>query len=296
MNICQNFVKYILTNHYNIKSIFNIIIIMEQFKTNENKALLWDLISENITLDNNGKHYIYNLFNQNYNPFYQNQFNTCSSLIELNKKYIMFIRTNINEYDHKSKLVTHEDIQKNKVNQFDIEYQNQKNDFDSSINIKTPPVPDFKIKMEDEPLKETDKLIQEMIKSRNYEIDKVYQKNDIVTKNTNKLDTPSLDTPSLDTPSLDTRNLKNSNNITYIKINEELDNNIYEKEVEILDNDNSKHISWADQTIQPSISIFDKLKRKPSLNSNIDEEIIFLHKKIDKLDEKIERIISLLEK
>lgn len=269
---------------------------MEQFKTNENKALLWDLISENITLDNNGKHYIYNLFNQNYNPFYQNQFNTCSSLIELNKKYIMFIRTNINEYDHKSKLVTHEDIQKNKVNQFDIEYQNQKNDFDSSINIKTPPVPDFKIKMEDEPLKETDKLIQEMIKSRNYEIDKVYQKNDIVTKNTNKLDTPSLDTPSLDTPSLDTRNLKNSNNITYIKINEELDNNIYEKEVEILDNDNSKHISWADQTIQPSISIFDKLKRKPSLNSNIDEEIIFLHKKIDKLDEKIERIISLLEK
>ena len=38
---------------------------MEQFKTNENKALLWDLISENITLDNNGKHHIYNLFNQN---------------------------------------------------------------------------------------------------------------------------------------------------------------------------------------------------------------------------------------
>ena len=185
---------------------------MEQFKTNENKALLWDLISENITLDNNGKHHIYNLFNQNYNPFYQNQFNTCNSLMELNKKYIMFIRSNINEYDHKSKLVTHEDIQKNKVNQFDIEYQNQKNDFDSSINIKPPPVPDFKIKMEDEPLKETDKLIQEMIKSRNYEIDKVYQKNDIVTKNTNKLDTPSLDTPSLDTPSLDTRNLKNSNN------------------------------------------------------------------------------------
>ena len=65
MNICQNFVKYILTKHYNIKSISNIILIMEQFKTNENKALLWDLISENITLDNNGKHHIYNLFNQN---------------------------------------------------------------------------------------------------------------------------------------------------------------------------------------------------------------------------------------
>jgi hypothetical protein len=239
---------------------------MEQFTTNENKVLLWDLIEENLYLEATGKKYIYSLFNQHFNPFFQSEYKKSNSLMELNKKYILFIKNQINEYDKKTQMITFEDIKKNKVSQLDNEYQNQKNDFENSINIKPPPVPDFKIATEDEPLMETDKLIKEMIKSRNYEIDMVYKKNDNMIKNTD--------------------NMTKDPNKNYIHINEELDKSVYEKDIEILEQ-TDKHISWADE--QTSLNFFDKLKKKLP-DDNYKNDIIILHTKMNELNIKMEAL------
>lgn len=267
---------------------------MNRFKSIDNKKLLWDIIEEGTSLGDN-KQSIIQLFNRNYDSFYNHESQICSSLMELNKKYIFFMQNQIAVYHDnqckKKELVTFEDIQKDKSNQFDKDYQDKKNDFENSINVKPPPLPNFKIETEDTPLKETDKLIQEMIRTRNYEIDAVYKKND-KTVNTASADNNNTNKSSNSYKNVDNiiNNVETPNKM-YISINEEIDKSIIEKDVEVIDVGDKKHITWADD---PHINnIYSKLKKK-SPNVDLNSEISILHNKVDTLSIKIDAIMNII--
>ena len=262
---------------------------MNNFISDENVTLLWDIIQEeNGRLNNDMKRRIWVTFKTNINDFYAREQNNCRSLLELNKKYISMIVTYIdklkndpvkndpvkndlvkNDPNYKRQLITIEDIQTNNIKNFENELNTRKANFEEIMTVPKPPVPNFTIKTDEVPLKETDKLIQEIIKTRNYEIDQVYKKNDNMQLNNSNSKAPISD------------------NVKYININEEISPPTTS---EIIDLDKvikkDKHISWKDDTTNNNL--FAKLKKTDNPYST--EDISLINVKLDRLNDKIDHL------
>jgi hypothetical protein len=268
---------------------------MNNFVGDENVTLLWDIIQEengmiNGRFNNEMKRRIWVTFKTNINDFYTREQNNCRSLLELNKKYISMIVNYIdklkndlikndpvktdplkNDNNYKRQLITIEDIQTNNIKNFENDLNTRKANFEEIMTVPKPPVPNFAIKTDELPLKETDKLIQEIIKTRNYEIDQVYKKNDnMQLNNTNS-------------------KVSVSDNVKYININEEINPPITS---EIIDLDKvikkDKHISWKDDTIHNNL--FAKLKKTGNPYST--EDMSLINDKVDRLHSKIDYLIE----
>ena len=67
---------------------------IQTFLTNENMKLLWDVLMDNEIFQNKPREFllkINTLFNQNISDFYEKEKTNFSSLLELNKKFIIGI-------------------------------------------------------------------------------------------------------------------------------------------------------------------------------------------------------------
>ena len=275
---------------------------MNNFLTTENVNLIWDLISDEQLLSNQefGAH-IYTIFRSNLNDFFKNERGKSNSLMELNKKYITIILEIIKKEKtllsntQNNKFITTQQIQHNNLSQFESQLKNHESDFNSINNPEKPPVPKFQIEIDEEPLKETDKLIEEMIKSRNYDIDQISKQQSVPQ---NRISSKN--------------NFKNDNKtINYISINEPIDDKEIKSDIIDL---SRKQISWKDEKEIPNL--FDKLKKKTIISNEKNEtndnqfiiptnqtfdhsdlekvkfDIKSLEIKIDKIDEKIENIFN----
>jgi hypothetical protein len=269
------------------------------FLKNQNISLLWDILwDENTMIKNGSKQFgenILKVFKDNIIPFYESESNKGTSLFDMNKKYIMFILNYINnnsKNSHSEKplitkqktdekvLITYEEIQNNRQSQFEQDLNKRQNEFTNAMTLPIPPVPDFSIKLDDEPIKEISETIKQMTAQRNYDIEQINKTYLQSQQNFLKPQETSIKNEKL-TPILSKANTNNTNNtnniinnLKYIKIdnNQELDSSIYRSQVIDLNTSQEvkKHVSW-DNVMEYEMDNKRELKIKEQrINKNIN--------------------------
>jgi hypothetical protein len=153
------------------------------FTKKENVQTLWDVISdENIFrfLTPDIQSNVYSLFLNNIKGFFDNERTKTNSLVDLNKKYILLILNHIRKtYPYQpTKIKIHsepplKDLIAFEKNQFEKDLSRRQEEFEDSMSIKAPPVPEFSDKKTDIPIKEMDKILKEMQAQRNYEVEEI---------------------------------------------------------------------------------------------------------------------------
>jgi len=159
------------------------------FNKKDNIKMLWDVVSDEdifkfLTPDIQSK--IYNLFLSNIQGFFEVERTKNNSLVDLNKKYILLILNHIKKtYPYQpskikihneppvKELITYEEIQNDRKSQFEKDFSRRQEEFEDSMTIKPPPVPEFADKETDRPIKEMDKILKEMQAQRNYEVEQI---------------------------------------------------------------------------------------------------------------------------
>jgi hypothetical protein len=174
------------------------------FFKNVNVEMLWDVIIDEEIFKNKQpeiQNEIRNTFLNNIQGFYKMEQPNSSSLIELNKKYILIILNYIkktfspqkpqqfspqqfspqqiprkikisDEFIKDTKeLITYEDIQNDRTSQFERDLNKYKDEFNDAMSLPIPPVPNFSDNEKDLPIGEMEKLIKEITDKRNYDVE-----------------------------------------------------------------------------------------------------------------------------
>ena len=296
------------------------------FNTKDNIKMLWDVISDEdiftfLTPDIQCK--IYNLFLNNIQGFFEAERKKSNLLVDLNKKYILLILNHIkktypyqpskikiyNEQPQLKELITFEEIQNDRKSQFEKDFNRRQEEFEDSMTLKAPPVPEFADKESDKPIKEMDKILKEMQAQRNYEVNQINR-----TYNTsNQVDNwlkpqeTSLKTEKFQN---NVDNLEQSQNHSRFKFLNEIEPNLSP-------NNAKKNVTFSDtaeintfqEPDEEDINIFSKLKKvdkkfsdkkednvkleiyEPNIN---DDRIAKLERNVTNLNEKMDKIIALL--
>ena len=182
----------------------------EYFLANDNLEMLWELLTEETSFKNKSpknRQNIYDVFCNNLVSFNDTEKQKGADLMNMNKKYVMSMINYINNLDSKelqnntlinslnksssSNLggsnsegilkknsqkytpVTAEDIQNNRKILFEQELVKHQKDFDDVIKKHIPEELNFKIDLDDGPIKEMDKKIKEITAQRNYELQQI---------------------------------------------------------------------------------------------------------------------------
>jgi hypothetical protein len=283
------------------------------FNKKENIQMLWDVISDEEIfkfLTPNNQSNVYNIFISNIQNFYKSE-KMNNTLVDLNKKYIVLILNYINNnYPYQpskikihserpnKELITYEEIHNEKQSQFEKDLSKRQEEFESSMTLKAPPVPEFADKESDKPIKEMDRILKEMQTQRNYEVEQINR-----TYNTsNQLDNWLKPQET----SLKSDKFQNNDKL------EETQNNRF-KYINSLDQNIKKNVSFSDENEIRTFNdtdnfkeenLFSKLKKineednnflnKQNLNNN--DRITNLEKNIEILKEKMDKIIDLMIK
>jgi hypothetical protein len=178
---------------------------IKQFAQKDNIQVVWDIITEEEAfkfLSPSIQDKINNIFVTNIVPFFESEKKTSTTLVELNKKYILLIVNHIrNAYPYKvdkikiykepiaNEPITYEEIHSEKKSQFDKDFAKRQEDFYDLVNVKIPEVPTFSDNMVDTPIKEMDKIVKEMQLKRNYEVDTILRESNANAANNANRDT-----------------------------------------------------------------------------------------------------------
>jgi hypothetical protein len=176
------------------------------FLDKSNVSTLWDVIADEELFKNNSpdaKNNILQIFSENIKNFYNSESrNNKITLMEMNKKYILmilqFIKTNFplpsvkkivihNEpISLNNDFITVEERQKERISQFDKDFNKIQEDFKNAISRPIPEAPDFRDNIKEEPIIEMERAIKEMAEQRNYDmeqINKSYNESDNINGN-----------------------------------------------------------------------------------------------------------------
>ena len=287
-----------------------------------------------------------NIFNSNLKGFFDNEKQKSRNLMEINKKYISLIINYINEnFPQKQQqlqqvkqiekeLITYDDLQTDRMNQFDKKLNNIKQEFSNAMSLPVPEKPDFSDQI-DEPLTELELEIKKVMAQRNYDIEQINRNNlesntnSNTTTNTNWLKPQETSVknekinPLQQKPIIKQQTQQTQQQIRYIKIdNNDLNNEFLQNEVidinkhEQKTNSPKKQVSWNNnveyennfeddflkklKTIKPVESQIANTTNSYSNNDNeinsIKEELKTFNVKIENLTQNVNAILELLQK
>lgn len=302
---------------------------VSSFNTTDNIKMIWDVISDEdiftfLTPDIQGK--VYDLFLNNIQGFFEVERKKTNLLVELNKKYIVLVLNHIkktypyqpnkikifNEQPQTKELITFEEIQNDRKSQFEKDFNRRQEEFDDSMTLKAPPLPEFSDKESDKPIKEMDKILKEMQAQRNYEVNQInrtYTTSNHVD-NWLKPQETSLKTEKFEN---NTEKLEEPQNQSRFKFL----NDLNEIDTSLSPTNSKKNVTFSNTDIvttfqepdQEDNNIFSKLKKVEKKEDNIilqiheqningtnlnDDRIANLERNVTNLNEKIDKIISLL--
>ena len=245
-----------------------------------NIEILWEVIGEHDVFQNR------NVFETVLTEFYESENMKYGDLIMLNKAFIssiLFASQPQPQYQQPQQQtqqkipITFEELQTEKLSQFEIKLTEQEEDFKQSMARPLPQqIPNFRDKM-DEPLTEIDSIIKRTIAERNYDISQIVNAN----ANTNVSQLKSEETsikkeklsPLFFSSLNQQKNKSDAPEIKYIKI----DNNTFRETPTTIDlNKPSKHISW-NKDIQNSDGILFDQKMPPHPPPNRIEQMKTIH-------------------
>jgi hypothetical protein len=281
----------------------------QNFIKEQNISTLWDVIADEdifkfLTRDNQIN--VFKLFNENIKGFFEAEKMKQTNLIDMNKKYILiilnYIRKNFpNNMPNKIKIyqdtetkeaITYEEIQNERKSQFEIDYIKRQDEFTKAMSIDVPKKPEFKDNFTDEPISEMEEMIKEITAKRNYDIEQV---NRNYQQNNDQWLKPQ------ETSIKNEKFILSSQNQPEIKDNQE--QNKYK-------NQEQKNVSWGKNEVflpqeQEEGNIFKKLKKISNTeNTNheyenqkkMEERLINIEKKLELYNDKIDKILNLLDK
>ena len=211
------------------------------FLSNQNIELLWEVLlgeSSIQQIQNGDATNLYNMFIHNVHEFYQNEQknnNNITELVSLNKKcltqIIRSIKTpsnNSNTTNNTHNIYKIQDIHAKRQQLFEEQLAQKRNDFELSMTMQKPPVPNFTEKIENDKIQGMDELIARTIAQRNFDVSQIN--------------------------ALSSQTSQNVTKTNKIKIKEEISNNIIKSDVVELGTKNIntklKSISWDDEKNQ----------------------------------------------
>lgn len=305
---------------------------VSSFNTTDNIKMIWDVISDEdiftfLTPDIQGK--IYNLFLNNIQGFFEVERKKTNLLVELNKKYIVLVLNHIkktypyqpnkikifNEKPQTKELITFEEIQNDRKSQFEKDLNRRQEEFDDSMTLKAPPLPEFSDKESDKPIKEMNKILKEMQAQRNYEVNQINR----TYTTSNHLDNwlkpqeTSLKTEKFEN---NTEQLEEPQSQNRFKFLNDL-NNFNEIDTSLSPTNSKKNVTFSNTDIVTTFqepdeednNIFSKLKKVEKKEDNIvlqiheqningtnlnDDRIVKLERNVENLNEKVDKILALL--
>jgi hypothetical protein len=320
------------------------------FLNKDNVKILWDVISDEDIIKTQSldfKENIFNLFTSNIKGFYDVESKKATNLVELNKKYIMLVLNHSNKViknnmsteikkikisnetpNNVNELITYEEIQNDRRSQFDKDLNKRQEEFTNLMSLPVPPVPKFNDSLDDGPISEMEKAIQEITAQRNYDVEQINRNNNnnlIANSNVDNWLKPqetSVKTDKFVQPIENNNN--NGNKLKYIKIdNSEIDNSIYQNQVIDLGNNKEqespkKNVTWGknefysksqaneiklemeeiekdnDKNNDNDNNIFKLFKKVPIQTT--EEKISILQQDVKNLNTKIDNILDLLNR
>jgi hypothetical protein len=290
---------------------------INNFLHKENLNTLWDVISDEdifkfLSRDIQGK--IAELFTNNVKGFFEIEKTKTSSLVDLNKKYIMLIlnhikKTYTQQMPNKIKIldeapvkeiITSEELHNERKSQFDKDLTKRQEEFENIMAVKAPPVPNFLDKYEDKPIGEMDKIIKDMTAKRNYDVEQI-TKNSVIDDNWLKPQETSVKSEKITKEP----QLINESRFKYLNVDNQQQS------------PTKKNVTWGNNTDTSDSEIeenlFKKLKKikQPEIefdnnislsfeeiNNNVSNEdkIRDLQSEVKQLNSKLDMIINLLQK
>ena len=248
------------------------------FLHNDNIKILWDVIIDEDIIKKHPKEFqenIFHLFINNIKGFYEVENKNRTSLVDMNKNYILLILNHANKSIQKmgmteykkikildeepkngNELITYEEIQNDKRSQFDKDLNKRQEEFSSAMTLPVPPVPKFTDSLDDGPISEMEKAIKEITAQRNYDVEQINKNNNnsITTSNVDNWLKPQETSVKTDKimQQLHTNNItnNNTNRIKHIKIeNTDIETN-YQNQNQIINLDKreqyspKKNVTW----------------------------------------------------
>ena len=296
---------------------------VSNFLKRENVSLLWEVIMDDETIRNKQPaelSQINEVFNTNLKKFYDSSGGN-KNLTEMNKNYITVMMNFINNNfankrmlpSQKKELVTYEDIQSDRLSQFEKDYNNRQQEFSKAMALPVPTAPNFSDKI-DEPLSEIEAEVKRYMAQRNYDVDQLNKTFDSQETASNWLKPQETSLKAEKMPILNS-NINTNNNtnsgIKHIKIDKSilLNENVIQNDViDLSSSSKKKSISWAKELDLDAKELdldakeldldLDLVKKElPKITTRFNElknEINALNKKIDLLNTNVNLILNLL--
>lgn len=308
------------------------------FLSKENIELLWDVLLDEPIVRSISKlkqEQIYNVFYNNVFAFFEKEKVKQYDLITLNKKFLSQILKafrqepiNIKEKQPDKQIYKVEDIHSERQSIFEKQLAQKKADFESSLLVNKPPVPNFTEKIEQDKIKGMDELIARTVAQRNFDISPMN-----ITSESEQWLKPQETSVKLKQPK---EEIHEPTELKYIKIEKQVPTYNIQNDVTELalpkDMTSSKKLTWSkdnevryieeykefkepkanslltnslDDGIRNSFNILDKLKKKET-NHDImhdtnkvellETKIVSIHLQLDELSKKVDKILEGLNK
>lgn len=290
---------------------------VSNFLKRENVSLLWEVIMDDETIRNKQPgelSQINEVFNTNLKKFYDSSGGN-KNLTEMNKNYITVMMNFINNNfankrmlpSQKKELVTYEDIQSDRLSQFEKDYNNRQQEFSKAMALPVPTAPNFSDKI-DEPLSEIEAEVKRYMAQRNYDVDQLNKTLDSQETASNWLKPQET---SLKAEKMPIVNNNTNSGIKHIKIDNSthLNENALQRDViDLSSSSKKKSISWAKELDLDEKELdakeldldleLDMVKKElPKITTRFNElknEINALNKKIDLLNTNVNLVLNLL--
>ena len=291
---------------------------INNFLHKDNLTTLWDVISDEdifkyISRDTQSK--IAELFTNNVKGFFEIEKTKTNNLVDINKKYIMLIlnhitKTYTQQMPNKIKIldetlvkefITAEELHNDRKSKFDKELIKRQEEFENTMDVKAPPIPNFLDKYEDKPIGEMDKIIKEMTFKRNYDVEQI-TKNNVGDDNWLKSQETSIKSEKI------TKGppLINESKFKYLNMDQQTlsptkksvtwGNNSETSDSEIEENIFKKLKKTQPEITSDNVNLkFEEINNNYS-NENTDDKIRVLQLEVKTLNSKLDMIIELLKK
>lgn len=279
------------------------------FLSKENIELLWDvLLDEPIIkgISKTNQDIIYNAFYKNMFTFFEKEKYNNYDLITLNKKFLTQVLKALRHENVKEKHIYKvEDIHSERQSMFEKQLAQKKADFESSILVKKPPVPNFTERLEEDKIKGMDELIARTIAERNFDISPMN-----ITNETEQWLRSQETTVKLKKPQDSVEEIRE---IKYIKIENEASNYNIDNEIVELTKE-SKKISWREENevryieeynepnlkINNGFNILNKLKKIDDINENenkillLEDKLMLMEKHMEDFSKQLEKVLEMV--
>jgi hypothetical protein len=290
---------------------------INNFLHKENLNTLWDVISDEdifkfLSRDIQSK--VAELFTNNFKGFFEIEKTKTTSLVDINKKYIMLIlnhikKTYTQQMPNKIKIldetpvkeiITAEELHNERKSQFDKDLFKRQEEFENIMAVKAPPVPNFLDKYEDKPIGEMDKIIKEMTSKRNYDVEQI-TKNSVIDDNWLKPQETSIKSEKI------TKEPQQINESRFKYLNADTQQQSPTKKNVTWGNNAETSDSEIEETLfkklkkikQPEIEFDNNISLSfEEINNNVSNEdkIKELQSEVKQLNSKLDMIINLLQK